>query len=160
MLVLFMKADFLSRRLGFATQDTQKAVQKLFERSPQHEEWRVMDTFDELYRIIFCLNNRVLGAFEVAEDPALLDQMLDLFRKFENYHSPSIIIFPWFPHPDHFWRIYYSVKLLLLLRRIVKRRQRLGEHPPDTIQYLLDNGCNWLQVVIVSYNVQGVKDSY
>jgi len=152
MLITVMKKDHLASKLEYITKDVEHAIRAFAEQKPQSEGWRVMNPFVDLYRLVFRLSNRSLGAFEVAEDEKLLDKVLDIFQRFEQYENPFRMIIPWFPVPDHFWRLLYTAKLFLLLRSVVKKKKRSRRKQPDTIQYLLDQGCSIQEIVTVSQN--------
>lgn len=149
MLTAVMKREHLANKLTYITKDVEHAMGALAENNIQHEEWHVIDPFIDIYKLVFRLSNRSLGAFEVAEDDILLHRVLNVFQQFERYDDPCRIIMPYLPVPDHFWRVYYTAKLFLILWYVIKKRNRSGVKRQDTIQYLLDQGCSMQEVVTV-----------
>jgi sterol 14-demethylase len=153
MVVNVMKKDIISSKLQFITGDTQQTLEALTTRSETCGEWRVMNPFDDIYRLVYRLTMRTLGPFEIAEDPKLLDHTLSIFEQFEKYGSPSKVIFPWLPTRDYFVKLYLSFRLFWIFRGIVKQRERTGKMPADTVQYLLDAGSSIQQVATVSFTL-------
>lgn len=145
-----MKKEHLASKLEYITHDVEQAMTAFITKGADGRDWHVMNPFSDIYRLVFRVINRGLGAFEVAEDDILLNKVLDIFEKFEHYNNPYRIIMPWLPLPDHFWRLYYTAKLFLILRGVAAGRKRHGITKPDTIQYLLDQGCSTQEVVTVS----------
>jgi len=149
MLINVMKRTHLSNKLEYITHDTAEAMKVFVTNTPKENGWHVMNPFSDIYKLIFRLSNRGLGAFEVAEDEALLNQVLDIFQRFDDYDNPYRILLPWLPLREHFWRLYYAAKMFLILRSITNKRRRSGRTRLDTVQYLLDQGCSMQEVVTV-----------
>jgi hypothetical protein len=151
LVVNVMKKDVISSRLQFLKGDTRHSFEALIARPEASGGWRVMNPFNDIYRLVYCLTMRMLGSFEIAEDPKLLDYTMSVFEQFEKYSGPSNIIFPWLPTRDSFGKLYLSFRLFWIFRGIVKQRERTGNIPADTVQYLLDSGSSIQQVVTVSF---------
>jgi hypothetical protein len=149
-----MKKDVISSRLQFLTGDTQHSLEAFTTLPGTSGEWRVMNPFDNIYRLVYGLTMRMLGSFEIAEDPRLLDYTMSVFEQFEKYSGPSNIIFPWLQTRDYFAKLHLSFRLFRIFCGIVKQRERTGNIPADTVQYLLDGGSSIQQVVTVIFTLR------
>ncbi len=118
---------------------------------PAASAWRVMDPFDSLYRAVYQLTMRTVGADEIAEDPALLRRTLALFEGFERSSSTAKVVFPWFPAPNHLYRLYTGARLAVVFQRIIDARGRSGTRRDDALQFLIDQGASIRDIIAVSY---------
>jgi sterol 14-demethylase len=148
-----MKKDAIASKLQFVTGDTRHFFEALTTRPKVNGEWRVMNPFDDIYRLVYRLTMRTLGSFEIAENPKLLDKTLSIFEQFEKYSGPSNVIFPWLPTLDYLAKLYLSFRLFWTFRSIVKQRERTGKRPADTVQYLLDTGSSMQEIATVSFTL-------
>lgn len=139
----------MATKLPYMISDVEATMSGLANAPTNKDGWAVMNPFYDVYRLIFRLSNRALGAFEIAEDDKLLDEVLNVFRQFEHYENPTRIIAPWIPTMDHFWRGYYALQLYLRLLSVIKKRKKSGVVIPDTMQYLLDQNYSMQELVMV-----------
>ncbi|KAH8896930.1 cytochrome P450 6A1 [Thozetella sp. PMI_491] len=147
MVITMMKKDHLESKLSYVVSDTRSVVEEWAARSKANAEWQVMNPFNDIFRLIYRLTNRMVGAFEIAEDPKLLDYTLSVFQQFEKYDDPTGIVFPWLPTWGYLARLSLTLKLFWLFRSIVKKRQGTGQKKNDTFQSLLDTGYSLQQIV-------------
>ncbi|OTA91522.1 hypothetical protein M434DRAFT_13123 [Hypoxylon sp. CO27-5] len=106
------------------------------------DQWRVMNPFDELYRLVYQMTIRTVGADEVAKDHALGDYTLDVFQTLEHRASIAKVYIPWLPAPGHYLRIWDGYRLYRVFSRIVKERARTGARHQDSFQFLIDSGAS------------------
>lgn len=111
----------------------------------------VLDPFDDIYRIVYRLTMRIVGATEIASSPELLATTLRLFEQIEQSSSPARIIFPWLPTPAHLKRMAAGARLYIIFNRIIEERKRVGRREEDALQHLLDTGEDTLKVLTVSW---------
>jgi hypothetical protein len=103
-----IKKGVISSRLQFLTGDTRRSFEALITRPEMTGDRRVMDPFNDIYQLVYCLTMRMLGSFEIAEDPKFLDYTMSVFEQFEKYSAPSNIIFPRLLTRDYFGKLYLS----------------------------------------------------
>lgn len=111
---------------------------------------KVMDPFEDIYRIIYRLTMRTVGANDIAEDQELLARTLHLFEKIGNSTSPTKVIFPWMPTPSHMKRMAAGAQLYMILQKIVNKRKKAGVRGDDALQYLIDQGNSVAKILTVS----------
>ncbi len=111
---------------------------------------KVMDPFEDIYRIVYRLTMRMVGANDIAEYQKLLTRTLHLFEKIENSTSPTKIIFPWMPTLSHMKRIAAGAQLYMILQKIVDKREKAGVRGDNALQYLIDQGDSVVKILTVS----------
>jgi len=119
----------------------------------------IFDPFDDLYRMVFQLTMRTVGAREIAESPELAARTLSLFEKLDSTASPARIIFPWLPTPNHLRRLTYGAKLYMILDKIIKDRQKEGRREQDALQFLIDSGEDITKCLTVGTKICVCKES-
>jgi len=109
----------------------------------------IFDPFDDIYRIVYQLTMRTVGANDIAESPELLEKTLLLFEKIEESASPARIIFPWLPTPAYLRRMAAGAKLYMIFNKIAAERRKTGKRSDDALQFLLDNGDDMVRILTV-----------
>ena len=89
------------------------------------------DPFDSIYKIVYLLTQRAVGATEVAQDRKLLDKTLSLFEDIEKTAKPYQVMFPWLPSPALFQRFWSSTRMYMIFQKIVKDRKKTGRRETD-----------------------------
>lgn len=107
------------------------------------------DPFESVYRIVYQLTMRIVGADDVAEDPELCERTLQLYETVEQSATPAAVLFPWFPSLGIIKRTYAGGRLYMIFDKIVKHRQTTGERRNDPLQYLMDQGDSTPQIIEV-----------
>lgn len=139
-----LKSDGLSRNLS----DLVHATHTLLEnKAPKLGEEAVMDPFDDIYRVVYALTMRTVGAAEIVRSPELMNKTLGWFETLQNA-SALKIIFPWLPTLTDMSRMVAGGRLYYLLKGLVDDRKRTGRREDDALQYLLDMGHDDMKKVI------------
>ncbi|KAH7039996.1 cytochrome P450 [Microdochium trichocladiopsis] len=144
-----LKKGQLYKNLGSLTGDTRTMFESLGRAQPcaANPEWRTMDPFYHLYRTVYRLTMRTVGAEEIAEDPNLFEATLENFEKFESLASTTRVIFPWLPTPNHVRRMYKGARLAMVFRSIIDKRVATGKTRDDAIQYLIEQGTSFRNTI-------------
>ncbi|KAI1495631.1 cytochrome P450 6A1 [Biscogniauxia marginata] len=148
-LVLMMRKESLDRILVTLKGDTRRACEALAAAAPSRADrgWMVTDPFESIYRIVYQLTMRTVGAEDISEDPALLRSTLAIFEWFEKSESTAKVVFPWLPTPNHLIRMYNGVRLAMVFQNIVEKRRRTGKRGDDSLQNLIDQGLGIRDIV-------------
>ncbi|KAG9006506.1 hypothetical protein FRB94_014338 [Tulasnella sp. JGI-2019a] len=96
--------------------------------------------FKVIQKIVFQLTIRMVGADEIADDPKLRAQVLDVVEVTDNGHALATFLFPWLPLPAVLRKMWSSITMYRIIRRVARERERTGRRGEDTLQYLLDMG--------------------
>ena len=147
-IIAMMKKENFVRNLPLLAGDTQRRLEAVVSRNGGREG--VMDPFDDVYRIVYQLTMRTVGATEIAESPELLATTLRLFEQIESSNSPARIIFPWLPTPAHFKRMAAGARLYMIFNKIIEERKKTGKREEDPLQFLLDTGEDTMKILTVS----------
>ena len=101
-------------------------------------------------RLVYQMTTRMLGSSEVAEDSAMGDYTLRIFRSIERRDSVARVLIPWLPTPTHALRMWDAFRLWRVFSRIVSERNRTGVTPDDTVQSLIHAGASVTDIIAVS----------
>ncbi|KAH6656578.1 cytochrome P450 6A1 [Truncatella angustata] len=150
-LISLLKKENFVRNIHLLTSDT-RAMCEALDTSPTYRsangsDWRVFNPFDDMYRLVYQLTMRTVGATEIVEDPKMLSYTLGIFEAFERSTSNLRIIFPWLPTPKHLYRMYNGARLYMVFDKLVKERQRTGTKHEDALQFLIEQGADAQDIV-------------
>lgn len=134
-LAALLKNDQFRRKLSTLTSDTKEAIDAI-----KNDPSGRTDPFESIYRLVFRLTIRIVGAQEIAENAELLEETLNLFEYIEASTTATSIILPKFPSPAVLKRTYAGARLYMIIENIVKKRAASDEKYDDALQYLLDQG--------------------
>lgn len=134
-LAVLLKNDQFRRKLSTLTSDTHEAIDAI----KNHPSGRT-NPFESVYRLVFRLTIRLVGAREIADNADLLEEVLKLFEYIEASATATSIILPKFPSPAVLKRTYAGARLYMIVENIVKKRAASDEKYDDALQYLLDEG--------------------
>lgn len=151
-LTRLLQRDKFVRCLSLLSSDTSSALDRIVERDGKAGTG-TFDPFDDIYKIVYRMTMRTLGATEVANDTALLYKTLHLFEEVERGSSPLRIIFPWLPTLGWIRQTVGGARLYAIFDSIAKKRQAEGRKEDDPFQYLLDTGVNMTNVLAVSFGI-------
>ena len=93
-LAYFLKNEQFRRKLPTLISDVQEAIEAI-----RNDPRGITDPFDSIYRVVFRLTIRMVGADEIANDPQLLEEMLKLFEMIDGSATAASVMFPKFPSP-------------------------------------------------------------
>lgn len=108
------------------------------------------DPFDSIYKLVYLLTQRAVGATEIAENRQLLDETRRLFEQIESTTTPSQVMFPWLPSPTLMKRYIAGGKMYMIFQKIVVSRQKSEKRIDDPLQFLLDQGDDMTKIISVS----------
>lgn len=148
-LIAMLKRENFVKNIDLMAGDTRKACEALATAPPSKADpaWKVTNPFDSLYQIVYQLTMRTVGANDIAEDPELLRKTLSMFEQFEKCNSTLKIVFPWFPAPSHFLRIYNGARLGMVFQKLIDQRTKTGKKGNDALQYLIDQGVGIRDII-------------
>ncbi|USP78667.1 CypX Cytochrome P450 [Curvularia clavata] len=137
-----LKNEQFRRKLPTLISDVQEAIEAI-----QREPGGVTNPFESLYRIVFKLTIRMVGADEIANNPQVLEETLKLFETIDNSATATSTMFPKFPSPAVLKRTYAGGRLYFLIENIIKKRGASDEKRDDALQYMLDQGDRTFKIV-------------
>lgn len=141
-LTFLLKNEQFRRKLPTLISDVQQGIDAI-----RNDPSGTTNPFESLYRIVFRLTIRMVGADEIAEDPKVLEETLKLFEMIDNSATATSVMFPRFPSPAVLKRTYAGARLYFLIESIIKKRAASDEKHDDALQYMLDQGDRTFKVV-------------
>lgn len=136
-LTALLKRENFVKNLDVLVGDARAGLEKVVQR---YGAEGVMDPFDDIYRIVYRLTMRTVGATEIATSPELLEKTLNWFHMIENNVSPARLVFPWLPTPNHLKQLYAGTRLYFTMDGLIKERKKSGRREDDALQFLIENG--------------------
>ncbi|KAF2846683.1 cytochrome P450 [Plenodomus tracheiphilus IPT5] len=137
-----LKTEQFRRKLPILISDTQEAMEAI-----KNEPSGITNPFESLYRIVFRLTIRMVGADEIADDAKALEETLRMFELIDNSATASSVMFPKFPSPAVLKRTYAGGRLYMMIETILKKRASSDEKHDDALQYMLDQGDRTFKIV-------------
>ncbi|KAH8724461.1 cytochrome P450 6A1 [Phaeosphaeriaceae sp. PMI808] len=141
-IVFLLKNEQLDRRLPTLISDIQDTIDAI-----RNDPSGVTNPFESIYRIVFRLTIRMVGAAEMADDPVMLEEVLKLFETIDGSATAASVMFPKLPSPALLKRSYAGAQLYYLVENILKKRAASDEKHDDALQYLLDQGDRTFKIV-------------
>ena len=132
-LTYLLKNEQFRKKLPTLISDVQDGIEGI-RNSPNG----ITNPFESIYRIVFRLTIRMVGADEIAQDPVLCEHVMKLFEMIDSSATATAVMFPKFPSPALIKRTYAGARLYFLMEKIVKKRAESGEKHDDALQYMLD----------------------
>ncbi|CAI6100637.1 unnamed protein product [Clonostachys chloroleuca] len=148
-LVTLLKSENLNKNIGMLATDARRVCEALAAApvSDSQPEWRVMNPFDSMFRLVYQLTIRTIGAREIADNPELLNHTLSIFEQFESRTSTLKLFFPWLPTPNHILRMFNGARLYKIFLDIIKSREKSEKPVDDALQQILDTGASISDVI-------------
>jgi cytochrome P450 len=137
-----LKNEQFRKKLPTLKSDVQRAIEAI-----KNEPNGITDPFESIYRIVFRLTIRMVGADDIANDPVLLERTLKYFEMIDASATATSIMFPKFPSPAVLKRTYAGARLYMMVEKIVKQRAESGEKQDDALQYLIDQGDRMHKII-------------
>ncbi|KAH7113274.1 cytochrome P450 [Dendryphion nanum] len=141
-LTTLLKNDMFRKKLPKLLSDVQDGIDAI-----KAEPSGITNPFESVYRIVFRLTIRMVGAEELADDPVLLESFLKYFMMIESTATATTIMFPSLPTPGMLKRTYAGARLYMIVEKIVKQREKTGEKHDDALQFLLDQGDRMFKII-------------
>lgn len=140
-----LKQDQFRKALPTLLSDVRGRLDELAANSPG-----MTDPFDSIYKIVYLLTQRAVGAHEIARDRKLLDKTLRLFENIEHTARPYQVMYPWLPTPALFSRFWSGTQMYMIFQKIVRNRKDSGHREEDALQFLVDKGDDMQRIIAVS----------
>jgi cytochrome P450 len=137
-----LKNDQFDKKLSTLISDCQEGMDAILNTNNG-----VTDPFESIYRLVFRLTIRVVGADELAEDPVALETFLKYFEMIDQSATAVAVMFPKFPSPAVIKRTYAGARLYMMVESIIKKRTESGEKHDDPLQFLLDQGDRTFKII-------------
>jgi cytochrome P450 len=134
-LAYLLKNEQFRRKLTTLKSDVQEGIEAI-----KIDPSGRTNPFESIYRIVFRLTIRMVGADEIADNPEVLEEALNLFEYIEASATATSIVFPKFPSPAVLKRTYAGARLYMMIENIVSKRAASDEKHDDALQYMLDQG--------------------
>jgi sterol 14-demethylase len=94
----------------------------------------------------------VLACDELADNPAAISQLRQLFDRLDHSTTPLAILLPWFPSPALLRKYFATKKIFSIISDAVRIRENGGMvKRVDTLQILMELGESRTLVVGVSF---------
>jgi sterol 14-demethylase len=141
-LTWLLKNEQFRRKMSTLVSDVQEAIEAI-----KNDPSGRTNPFESIYRVVFRLTIRMVGADEIADNAEVLEEALKLFEYIEASATATSIILPKFPSPAVLKRTYAGARLYVMIENIVKRRAASDEKHDDALQYMLDQGDRPYKIV-------------
>ncbi|KAF2263282.1 cytochrome P450 6A1 [Lojkania enalia] len=141
-LMYLLRNENFRKKLPTLISDVQEAIEVI-----RNDPSGLTNPFESLYRIVFTLTIRVVGADEIAQDPKLLESTLKYFEMIDQSATAAAVMFPKLPSPALLKRTYAGARLYMMVKKIVQQRTKSGEKHDDALQYLLDQGDRMFKII-------------
>ncbi|KAK3326234.1 cytochrome P450 6A1 [Apodospora peruviana] len=139
-----LRKETLAKNLVPLVDDSRKALDRTLARAGSGG---LFDPFEDIYRIVYQLTMRTVGATEFAESPKMLEKTLHWFEVIESSTSATRIIFPWLPTPGYIRQMIYGARIYTTLNRVMNERKKTGRRVEDSLQFLMDSGANVVRIL-------------
>jgi len=106
-----------------------------------------LDPFPSIYHLIFQLTVRALTGTEIADDPAIVARLKHLYDEVDEGNTPAAILLPWWPGRGMIRKLLATKRIYDIITKAIDTRLRSGKPRDDTLQMLLDNGDDNMEVV-------------
>jgi hypothetical protein len=109
-----------------------------------------MNPFNQLNNIVIQLTVRMGSCHELADDPKAVARLSHLLDVVEENSTPASLLLPWFPSPARRARNAALHDLSAMMGSYVEMRRTASVRTSETIDFLLDAGCNPESITQVS----------
>jgi cytochrome P450 len=147
--IKLLQKEYFARTLPGLVSDASDSLGRILKRG-EDEKTDIIDPFDDMYKIVYKLTMRTVGASEITNDPKLLDTTLSLFQEIGHGSSPLRIMFPWLPTVGRVRQTIAGVRMFLTFGKIVRARKAGERQEDDALQYLVETGADTTSIVAVS----------
>lgn len=100
--------------------------------------------------MVFQLTIRAASCREIADDPAKVRRVAELYWDSEKASTPTSVLLPWIPSPARKRKVRATKELYTLLKSVVDDRKNNGKVEDDPMQALIDEGDGSNDIVQVS----------
>jgi len=98
-------------------------------------------------QLIFQLTVRALTGTEIADDPAIVVRLKQLYDEVDEGNTPAAILLPWWPGRGTIRKLLATKRIYDIITKAIDTRLKSGKPRDDTLQMLLDGGDDNMAVV-------------
>ncbi|KAJ7127667.1 cytochrome P450 [Mycena epipterygia] len=99
-----------------------------------------INPFTEVYKLVFQVTVRMASCRELADDPAAVERLSQLYWTLQTSATPIAVLLPWFPSPARKARQRATAELFAMLHSYVELRRNAAVPSSDAIDVLLAEG--------------------
>ena len=107
--------------------------------------------------MVFQLTIRAGSCREIADDPAAVKRLTELYWLVERGSTATSILLPWFPSRARKQKNDATVELYMILKKHIDDRKETGRTETDAMQVLLDMGDGVNDIVQVCFSFDIVR---
>ncbi|KDQ18007.1 hypothetical protein BOTBODRAFT_29320 [Botryobasidium botryosum FD-172 SS1] len=96
--------------------------------------------FDNIYRLVLQMTVRALAVKEIADSPAALEKLSELYWGVEKSTSATSVLLPWFPSRTRRNRKDVTAELYQFLADPINKRKAEGRVEEDAAQFMIEQG--------------------
>ena len=101
-------------------------------------------------QLIFQTTVRCLAFAELADDPATVRRLKELYDTLDTATTPATVLLPWLPGPSAIRRLLATKRIYDIINGTLSERMEKGIVRDDTPQMLIDAGDEKLVIIGVS----------
>lgn len=101
-------------------------------------------------QLVFQTTVRTITSQEIADDPALVARLKNLYDILDSGTTPATILLPWLPGPSMLRKLLATKEVYDILSRAIDLRVKSDKIQNDTLQMLIDAEDERLVMVGVS----------
>jgi hypothetical protein len=101
-----------------------------------------------------------LSCKEIADDPAVVEELKQLYDTLDMGTTPATVLLPWLPTPAMVKKLMATKRIYDIVCKAISDREASGVQHNDTLQMLLDAGDEKLVVVGVSHGPSSFPDVF
>ncbi|TLD14906.1 hypothetical protein PspLS_10790 [Pyricularia sp. CBS 133598] len=140
-----MREEVLCRSLPLAQRDAAAEVRELAQRCGEGDGR--LSPFDDMYRVVFRISVRIVGAVEISDDPQLFDDFVKSLQAIAETASASAVIFPLLPSLNMLRSLGAGMRLYRLITKVKNDRVLTGRRHDDALQMLIDDGAENVDIL-------------
>ncbi|KAI0716488.1 cytochrome P450 [Earliella scabrosa] len=120
-----------------------------------------LDPFQHLPELIFQTTVRCLAFAELADDPATVRRLKELYDTLDTATTPATVLLPWLPGPSAIRRLLATKRIYDIINGTLSERMEKGIVRDDTPQMLIDAGDEKLVIIgfIMGLLVAGARST-
>ncbi|KAI0346145.1 cytochrome P450 [Trametopsis cervina] len=99
-----------------------------------------IDPFSHIPALIFQTTVRSLTCHELADDPAVVQRLMELYDRLDATTTPMSVLLPWFPSPSMVKKWYATKQVHGIVNAAITNRMLSGVSRDDALQTLVDHG--------------------
>nr|VWO96663.1 Cyp51A [Ganoderma boninense] len=106
-----------------------------------------LDPFESVSELLFQISVRALAFTELADDPAIVKRLRELYDALDTATTPATVLLPWIPSPSAVRKILSTKRIYDIISKALDDRVKNGVARDDTPQMLIDAGDERLIII-------------